>query len=233
MAELQPQASRVDLLVDHYQKTHELVQDLWRQRNSFFMWLLVIVGIAILLSSDLQDTDSLLITILASLLGIDDPAQIDHLQHIFPYSLFQSVLLFVTLYLMANLFSRHSTILRLYGYLAILEHEIHQALGFTRGYIFLRESDFYTAKRNVFQRGTKFIYSAMVSLMIMGFLVVRGLEHASIGVNAFMFIDSILALAVLYYLLAYLNIVLRREAAVDREIEETVAEAPTSKEVGP
>lgn len=230
MADSVSQADRVALLVDHYHKTYELVQDFWRQRNRYFMWLLVIVGIAILLSSDLQDTDSLLITILSSLLGIDDPALIDQLQRIFPYSLFQSVLLFVTLYLMSNLFNRHNTILRHYSYLAILEHEIHQKLGYSGGYVFLRESDFYTAKRNRFQRGTKYVYSTMTVLMLLGFFFVRALEHIRLGFSVFVIVDGILAVAVLYYLFAYLAVVFYREAAVDLEIEQTTATSPSSGE---
>lgn len=195
---------RATALTEHYQKTYELTYSLWHQRNRIFLILLAVISVATLLTFGAVKTDSLFVYIVAKFFGITDIAGREEIRQSFPFALLQSILLMVVFYLMINLYHRTQYVLRNYKYLGQLEREIRQALQLPADSIsFTRESTFYWSDRPWLAGIVKWIYIAMLGLLLICFLGGRLLEDFRTD-NLFLGIAELLiAVPTVLFFLAY------------------------------
>lgn len=195
-------AETAQLLTEHYQKTFELTMKLWEQRNRTFLILLLVVGLATLLTFNPTKlvAEPLVVDYIAKTLGSDR----DALRAGFPYFLIQSILLMVVLYFMVILYHRTTLISRNYIYLAAVEEEIRNRLELAEDELsFTREGRFYEQARSPFQRQIGLAYITMLGVLLMSFLGARIYADFSIGLYWLVGIDMILAIPALLFFLAY------------------------------
>lgn len=161
----------VDSLTQHYQNTYEQTYRFWLQRNRTFLSLLAIIGVASLMMFGSPNTDSIVVFIIAKLVGINDAAGRAEIQQGFSFSLIQSVFLMLVFYLMVNLHHRSHYVLRNYQYLGKLEQEIRLALELdSTSVAFSRESSFYWGKRSWGNAAVKWVYIILLGALLATFL---------------------------------------------------------------
>ena len=157
-------------LVSHYQKTYELTYALWQGRNKTFLILLGAIGVATFVMFPALGARSILFLYVRHSLGLSE-AELQAVQNGFPFSILQTIFLFVIFYLMVNLYHRSRYVLRNYAYLGYLEREIRQHLGLAASsFAFTRESKFYWDERDVFAAFVKWVYIILLSLLLLMFL---------------------------------------------------------------
>ena len=76
-------SNTANILVDHYQKTYELTFEMWKQRNRTFLILLAIISVATLLTFRAPEANSLLVDLVAKLVGLSDAKRIEQLRSSF------------------------------------------------------------------------------------------------------------------------------------------------------
>jgi len=179
--------TEVGLLADHYQKTFELTLETWERRNRTFLLLLVVVGVATLLTFNVAQAEPLLVDWIAKLLGITDGSRIRELRGSFPYGILQSILLMVIFYLTVVLYHRTATIHRFYKYLALIEPEIRHGMNLSpHSHSFTRESTFYLKHKPFLGRFVAASYVGSLGLLLVSFLGARiftDFSHGNFGVG--------------------------------------------------
>jgi hypothetical protein len=199
-----PSIEHTSLLVEHYQKTHEITLSSWEQRNRTFLLLLAVVGGATLLTYKVPVAAPLLADLVAKLFGIEDAGQREELRNSFPYGLIQSILLMVVFYLTVSLYHRTTFILRSYRYLQRMEEEIRTALELPDTSIaFTREGDFYWTYRPVLSPAVGAVYIGMLGFLLIAFLGMRIYDDFSSGNTAFGIADILIAAPTLLFFAAY------------------------------
>ncbi len=195
--------STAKCLIDHYQKTYELTYALWKGRNKTFLVLLAAVGIAALVTFPALGSRSVLFLYIGHSLGLEQN-DVTVLQNGFPFSLLQAIFLFVIFYLTVNLYHRARYVLRNYAYLSALESEIRQQLALPATTVaFTRESTFYWGNRDFFSGAVKFVYIALLSCLIVSFLVAIVIEDWSNNRWLLTAVDVVFAIPILAFLFAY------------------------------
>jgi len=196
-----------EIVAEHYQNTYQRTQEMWEQRNTTFVTLLVVVGTATVLTFDVPEAQPLLVDMIASMVGIsDDPGRVDELRRQFPYGLIQSVLLMIIQYLMVILYHRTASIQRCYAYLSAIEPELRQDLELAPETVaFTREGAFYVRHKSPFSRYVGVIYIAMLGPFLLSFLSVRIWTDFASGNLALGLIDLALAGPTLLFFVAYVR----------------------------
>lgn len=194
-------ADKNELLVEHYHKTFELTSHLWKQRNTLFLLLIGVIGLATLLTYRGSEANPLFVDLVAKTLGISDSGRISELKTGFPFALLHGILLFVIFYLMFNLYHRALSVLLQYAYLGALEKEIREGLGFQgESKAFTRESDFYWSRRPKLLGSVKWVYILLLGLLLGAFLVGRIIDDWRTSDNYLLvIIDLIVAIPTAIY----------------------------------
>ena len=74
---------RVAILADHYHRSADSTSRRWQERNRQFLLLIGALGLAVLLTANANDTDSLLIGLLAKFTGVGE-TEVAKLRESFP-----------------------------------------------------------------------------------------------------------------------------------------------------
>ena len=194
----------IGVLVDHYQKTYELTYEMWKQRNRTFLILLGVVSIATLLTFHAPEANSLLVDLIAKLLGVASPQRIEELRTGFPFGLLQSILLIIVFYLMVSLYHRALYVLRNYSYLSKLEKEIRQYLELPEESVFFtRESTFYWQRHSWATDLVTWVYILFLGLLLLAFLIGRIVDDFRIGNIPLAIVDIFIAIPILMFFGAY------------------------------
>jgi hypothetical protein len=158
------------VLIEHYQKTYELTYSLWQQRNSAFLILMGVIGLAALLTFQSAQAQPLLVDFIAHFVGIKDSERLNELRAGFPFRLMNEIVLAVIFYLVVNLNHRANYVLRNYKYLARLEHDIRKRSEMSDSVAFTRESTFYWQARSPLGGLVKWVYIGMLGIVLVAFL---------------------------------------------------------------
>lgn len=194
----------LEIMVDHYQKSYELTNEFWKQRNNTFLLLLGTIAIGTLITFGGVETNSILVELIAKSLSITDVTRINEIRSSFPFSLLQSILLIVVFYLMVNLYHRAIFVLKNFKYLALLEKEIRENLGISNDkYFFSREGLFYWSERPKLLSITKWFYIILLGGLLLTFLIGRVLDDIEIANYFLASIDGFLSLFILVYFGGY------------------------------
>ncbi len=168
--------ARAEALVEHYQKTYELVHGLWEQRNHQFIILVCVLAAAGFLTYVQNVIVAAMPEYLANTLaGLSDEAKKAIKDGFVPaFNLLLAFLVVSVFYLMANLCHRSGTIISLYGYLHALETEIRQELRLPEeAHAFTREGTFYRVTGHRVSRLIGVAYKAVLGLLLLSFFALR------------------------------------------------------------
>ena len=194
----------IELLAEHYEKTYEATLKFWEQRNRTFLILLIVVGIATLLTLNVSQAQPLLADLIAKFFSIDDTFRVTELRASLPYGLIQSILLMVVLYLTVILYHRTTTILRNYKYLGDIEKETRENLQIPESKVaFSRESSYYMENKPLLSKFVGLSYIVMVGVLLTVFSGMRVYSDISTKNIFFTFIDVFLSIFALIFFGAY------------------------------
>lgn len=195
---------KIQVMVDHYQKTYELTYDIWQQRNRLFLYFVITVGLSTLLTFNIPQANFILIAFLAKQLGITEPIQVRELYNTFPYGILLMILMLIVFYLMVNLFHRVVYVLRNYQYLACLEKEIRHYLSFSKNSLyFTRESTFYENNRNVFINSVKWVYIIFLGILLLTFISHRVYSEFVAKNYLVVSVEIFISIIIIIYFIAY------------------------------
>ncbi len=206
---------RAEALVEHYQRTYEVVQGHWRQRNRIFLLLVGAIGVGLVLTWR-SDTHALMVDVIGRLLEIDSGRR-EKLQ--FPFGLLQSTLLVAIFYWMVNLYHRSVNVARHYQYLGDLEKEIRAELQLAPGAIaFTREGTYYWGRRPPFLGMVKWVYVVMLGALLAVFLGARVWDDR--GRWLLVAVDVALAIPILMFYVGYATASVRLDAPRSSQAED-------------
>jgi hypothetical protein len=194
----------IELFVEHYEKTYEITLKVWEQRNRTFLILLVVVGVATLITFNVPEAQPLLADFIAKVLAIKESSRIAALRTSLPYGLIQSILLMVILYLMVIVYHRTTFILRNYQYLEAVEKEIREGLELPENSIaFSREGKFYNEHKPYLSKLVGLAYTVMLGVLLTVFSGMRIYTDLTSGNIWFTIVDIFLSLSALIFFGAY------------------------------
>ena len=209
----------IKILAEHYQRSYEATYKFWRQRNSGFLILLALIAASALLTASPSGGHPILLSALASRLGVTNPSDVASLQSTFPFQLVDSIVLLGVFYAMVNLYHRACAVLRGYGYLSAMEKEIRPMLGLRSGAIsFSREGAFYNSHQPEGLKTVPAAYVGLLGLLLVLFLYERlsyDVRQSMAGPHTvvhvlwavvFLIFDSLIAAATLYYYGVYTKV---------------------------
>lgn len=204
-----------EVLADHYQNTFDLARYMWEARNTAFLYLLGVVGLAALLALPVPEAQPLMLDWVAKLLGANE-ARREALKTSFPYGVLQTILLMVILYLMIILYHRTATIQRLYKYLDVLESELRKKLNLpSDSFVFAREGRFYHQHKPVHGQYVAYGFFGMLGFMLVTFLGYRVWTDFVNGQVFVGLINFVLSAATLFFFWAYIAASFGKEGAKD------------------
>jgi len=196
---------KIELIVEHYQKTFELTMRTWEIRNRTFLIILGVVGIGTLITWNVPESQPILVDFLMKLLGITNEERAIELRSSLPYGLLQSILLIVVAYLTLILYHRTATIQRFYKYLAKLEEEIRTGMSLSGSDVsFTRESGFYDKHKPKLGFFVAISYILMLGGLLAAFLGYRIYSDFSSGATSVGIVDSILATPTVMFYIGYM-----------------------------
>jgi len=203
----------IQAITEHYQKTFEVTDELWKERNRLFVFLAISSGIGLLLLLPLPEVSRLLVDAIAKLLGITDPVRVNQLYADFPLDILLSILLVIVFYLMQKLNSTNLSVLRNYLYLGAMEGEIRQNLGLPKESVsFTREGSFYWGRRSPMQAMSKWYYILVLLIVLLPFLTLKIIRDFS-PLNIIMIIvDGIVIVFTLLYFIDYARSAVKMDA---------------------
>lgn len=164
---------RAQVLADHYHRASESASQRWQERNRQFLLLVGVLALAVLLTANHKETDSLVIAFLAKLAGVKE-MEVDKLKESFPYVVLHGLLVVLVFYFMTDVFRLNANIIRNYAYLRGLEREIRDELGIAADEIgFSKEGEFYDSFKIRGNAALKIAYVLIVGGMLVLFLLFR------------------------------------------------------------
>jgi hypothetical protein len=203
----------VQAITDHYQKTFEVTDELWKERNRLFVFLALTSGIGVLLLLPVPEVSKLLVDAIAKLLGITDPARVSQLYQDFPLDVLLSILLVIVFYLMQKLNSTNLSVMRNYLYLGAMETEIRQDLGLPKESVsFTREGSFYWGRRSMMQAMSKWYYILVVMIVLLPFLILKLVSDFSSRNVLMIILDGIVTILTLLYFIDYARSAVKMDA---------------------
>lgn len=159
---------------------------------------------ATLLTFRVPEANSLLVDLIAKLLGVSDPTRIEGLRQSFPFGILQSVLLTAIFYLMVNLYHRAVYVLRSYSYLGELEREIREQLELPAHSVsFTRESTFYWGMQHSLTNFVNWVYITFLGLLLGAFLVGRVVDDFRSDNVPLAVVDIVIAIPSIIFFYAY------------------------------
>ncbi len=193
---------KIRLIAEHYNVTAQATFHLWRQRNTTFIVLVAVIGVALLLTH----SPRLIAEVFSGTLSVDGGER-RAIRDGFPYAILQVGLSVMVFYLMVSLYHRHTSIVRNYAYLGLVEAEIRRDLGLDEKDIaFSRESSFYFANQSLILRIMKLFYSIILGGLLaayFGYRIWSDLENANAALLA---ADGAVAVATSAVFLGYVTL---------------------------
>ena len=174
--ELHQSSGRAAALVEHYQKTYELVLRFWEQRNHLFLVLASVVAAAALLTYVQGAAVRIAVEAVVNSLPKDATQTHDEIRSNLPlaFDMLIAFLVVAVFYLMANLYHRSAHIINYYSYLRRLEIEIREELKFEESKIaFTREGSFYETTGLPKSRLLGLSYKVVLGSLLFAFFFLR------------------------------------------------------------
>jgi hypothetical protein len=168
-------AARAAAVVDHYQKTAELIVRHWERRAHQFVTLMAVLAGAVLVAFARPLIAPALEALILAYVKLTGES-FTRLQALTPVAgdLLLALLVVTVFYLTASLVNRTSIIMNYYLYMSLLEDEIRAALNISKGqFAFTREGVFYTLASSSMTRLIGRCYKAVLGSLLMLFFAAR------------------------------------------------------------
>lgn len=166
-------AVRAAAMVEHYQKTMELVTHHWERRSRQFVTLVAVLGGAALVAFARHLIAPALASLILERFPALDRKLVDGLTPV-AADLLLAFLVISVFYLTASLVNRTSVINNYYGYLEGLEAEIKAALQLRPGQVaFAREGDFYRIAGSDISKLIARCYKGVLGSLLVFFFAAR------------------------------------------------------------
>jgi hypothetical protein len=166
---------RATAVVEHYQKTAELIQHHWERRSRQFVTLVSVLAGAVLVAFARPLIAPALEALILAYVRLTGES-LDRLQALTPVAgdLLLALLVVSVFYLTASLVNRTSIIMNYYLYISLLEEEIRKALEIPKGqFAFTREGVFYTLASSSMTRLIGRCYKAVLGFLLLLFFAAR------------------------------------------------------------
>ncbi len=212
----------VAVLAEHYQKTFELADGLRKDRNRYFVFLvLFLAGSSLVFILGKTVVLQVLVIWIGHSIGLPDGTPttlpgIITLQDLLElmlkenFDIYVLLALTVVFYLMMNLYHHTVTVRRLYAYLEAMEKEIGANLTQDREIVsFTREGKFYKAHNSPWLKSIGLSYSIVLTFLLVGFfsLVAQDMQFivdpANLGVTGLRLAELGIGIAIFIYLIGY------------------------------
>lgn len=194
------------LIVEHYKMTAQATFRLWQQRNTTFIVLVAVIGLALLITVAPKLFFNLLLTYAYREAALVDTHWREFAASV-PFTIIQVALMVAVFYLMVNLYHRHASIIRNYAYLGLVEQEVRRDLGLAEKDIaFTRESGFYFENQTFILRVMKGFYALILGGVLLAYFAIRlwsDFESENLPLLA---VDGAIAAATLAVFLGYLTL---------------------------
>jgi hypothetical protein len=187
-------AARAGAVVDHYQKTAELIAQHWERRGRQFVTLLLVLAGAVLVAFSRPLIAPALETAVLNYVKLTGDS-LARLQALTPVAgdLVLALLVGSVFYLVASLVSRTSIIINYYLYLSLLEDEIRAAFAIPAGqFAFTREGVFYELASSSMSRLIGRCYKAVLGSLLFLFFAARLFFDFPRGLPPFQFGGEVL-----------------------------------------
>jgi hypothetical protein len=168
-------AARANAVVQHYQKTAELITHHWERRAQQFVTLVVVLAVAGLVAFSRPLIAPALEALVLSYVKLTGDS-LARLQALTPVAadLVLAMLVVTVFYLTASLVNRTSIIINYYLYMSLLEEEIRGAFGFPKDrFAFTREGIFYALASSSMTRLVGRCYKAVLGALLLFFFAAR------------------------------------------------------------
>jgi hypothetical protein len=168
-------AARADAVVNHYQKTAELITHHWERRAQQFVTLVMVLAGAVLVAFSRPLIAPALEALVLAYVKLTGDGLV-RLQALAPLAgdLVLALLVVTVFYLTASLVNRTSIIMNYYLYISLLEEEIRGALAVPRDqFAFTREGVFYTLASSSMTRLIGRCYKAVLGSLLFLFFAAR------------------------------------------------------------
>jgi hypothetical protein len=168
-------AARAAAVVDHYQKTAELIVRHWERRAHQFVTLMAVLAGAVLVAFARPLIAPALEALILAYVKLTGES-FTRLQALTPVAgdLLLALLVVTVFYLTASLVNRTSIIMNYYLYMSLLEDEIRAALNISKGqFAFTREGVFYTLASSSMTRLIGRCYKAVLGSLLVLFFAAR------------------------------------------------------------
>jgi len=194
-------SSKVNYLVEHYNRTSDITGRFWLQRNATFLILVLVIAAAALLTS--PETMNLLATALLGAANLDRGER-EAIRTGLPYTAIHIAFMVTMFYLMVTLYHRHASIVRNFVYLGLLEAEIRRELGVAQEDIaFTRESSFYFSQQSLILRMMKALYILILGGLLAAYFFLRVTNDIEGDNFVLLVVDIVLGAALLMVFIGY------------------------------
>jgi hypothetical protein len=166
---------RAAAMVDHYQKTAELITHHWERRAQQFVTLVAVLAGAVLVAFSRPLIAPALEALVLAYVKLSGDSLV-RLQALTPLAgdLVLALLVVTVFYLTASLVNRTSIIMNYYLYMSLLEEEIRGALAVPKDqFAFTREGVFYTLASSSMTRLIGRCYKAVLGSLLFLFFAAR------------------------------------------------------------
>jgi hypothetical protein len=168
-------AARAAAVVDHYQKTAELIAQHWERRGQQFITLVLVLAGAVLVAFSRPLIAPALEGLVQAYVMLEGDS-VARLKALTPVAgdLLLAFLVVTVFYLTASLVNRTSIIMNYYLYMSLLEEEIRAAFQIPRGqFAFTREGLFYELASAPMSRLIGRCYKAVLGALLVSFFAAR------------------------------------------------------------
>jgi hypothetical protein len=168
-------ATRAVAVVDHYQKTAELIAQHWERRGTQFVTLILVLAGAVLVAFSRPLIAPALEAFVQAYVMLEGDS-LARLKGLTPVAgdLLLAFLVVTVFYLTASLVNRTSIIMNYYLYMSLLEEEIRAAFQIPRGqFAFTREGAFYELASSSVSRLIGRCYKAVLGSLLILFFAAR------------------------------------------------------------
>jgi hypothetical protein len=169
------EATRAAAVVDHYQRTAELITQHWERRGTQFVTLILVLAGAVLVAFSRPLIAPALEGLVQSYVMLEGES-LARLKGLTPVAgdLLLAFLVVTVFYLTASLVNRTSIIMNYYLYMSLLEEEIRAAFQIPRGqFAFTREGVFYEMASSAMSRLIGRCYKAVLGALLLLFFAAR------------------------------------------------------------
>lgn len=168
-------AARADAVVNHYQRTADLIAHHWERRGQQFVTLVLVLAGAVLVAFSRPLIAPALEAVVLNYVKLTGDS-LARLQALTPVAgdLVLALLVVTVFYLTASLVNRTCIIMNYYLYMSLLEEEIRAALHIPKGqFAFTREGVFYELASSSMSRLIGRCYKAVLGSLLFLFFAAR------------------------------------------------------------